>query len=112
MDCLWRGWPVARGRERPDGIVMGPPCLDHHTHVGQGVEHLAVQKVVAALRVGALAVACLGKTVRWTVSRSSKVPRTASLDESRLRAKGTDPVPHRLGDELRAVDHRVRTDGA
>ena len=78
---------------------MDPPCLDHHAGFGEGIEDLAVEQLVAELRVEALAVAVPRKTVAGPFS-GPRLPGTAGLDERRLRSHGLDPAPHRLGDEL------------
>ena len=77
------------------GVVVPPPGFDDDPRLGEAVEDLAVEELVAELRVEALAGAVL--------------PRAARLDEGGLRPDGRDPLPHRLGDELGAV---VRPDVA
>ncbi len=61
----------------PDVVVLAP-TLDDGLRFGEAVEDLAVQKLVAELRVEALAIAVL--------------PRRARLDEGRLRSDDRDPV--------------------
>lgn len=73
----------------PDRIIVDAPCLDHDTRLCQRVEDLAIQQLVAELRVEALAVTVL--------------PRAARFDECRLRSHGIDPIPNGFGDGLRAV---------
>ena len=83
----WRSrWSVAQRRVGPCRVVMDPPRLDHDARLGEGVEDLAVQKLVAELRVEALTIPVL--------------PRAPRFDERRLRADRRNPVPDRLGDEL------------
>ena len=74
------------------GVVVLPPAFDDDLGFGHAVEQLAVQKLVAELGVEALAVTVL--------------PWASRLDERRFRTDRRDPLPHRPGDELRAV---VRT---
>ncbi len=73
------------------GVVVAPSCLDDDLGLGEAVEDLAVEQFVTKLRVEALAVA---------LSMASR------LDERGLGAGSRNPLPHCLGDELRAV---VRT---
>ena len=68
---------------------MASPALDDDPGLFQSVEDFAVQKLVAQLRVEALAIAIL--------------PRTARHDVGRLRSHGDNPFPQRLGDELGAI---------
>ena len=93
MDGLRSRWSIAQRRMGPCRIVMDPPCLDHDACLGEGMEDLAIEQLVAELRVEALAVAGL--------------PGTARFDERRLRSHCVDPVPHGRGDELRPV---IRSD--
>ena len=37
------------------GVVVDAPCLDHDASLGEGVEDLSVEQLVAELRVEALA---------------------------------------------------------
>ncbi|MCP2000780.1 hypothetical protein J2S34_003228 [Nitrobacter winogradskyi] len=74
------------------GVVVAPSCLDDDLGLGEAVEDLAVEQFVTKLRVEALAVAVLSMASR--------------LDERGLGAGSRNPLPHCLGDELRAV---VRT---
>ena len=71
------------------GVVVAPPALDDDLRFSEAVEDLPVEQLVSEFGVEALAVAVL--------------PRTARLDVSGSRPHGGDPLPHRLGDELRAV---------
>src|ERR671913_1171450 len=57
---LWRGWDVAKGRVRPDRIVVPAPCLDDDLGLLERIEDLAVEQLVAELRVKALDEAVLG----------------------------------------------------
>lgn len=70
-------------------VVVPPPALDHDPRLGEAVEDLAVQELVAELGVEALAVPVL--------------PWAARLDEGGSGAHSRDPLTHRLGDELRTV---------
>ena len=70
------------------GVVVDAPCLDHDASLGEGVEDLSVEQLVAELRVEALAEA---------------VPRATWFDERRLRSHRVDPVPHGRGDGLGAI---------
>ncbi|PZX12364.1 hypothetical protein LX81_03622 [Palleronia aestuarii] len=89
FDGLRSRWSVAKRRVGPRSIVMDPPRFDHHARLGEGVKNLAVQKLVAELRVEALAIPVL--------------PRAPRFDERRLRADRCNPVPHGLGDEFRPI---------
>src|ERR671910_952254 len=51
---LWRGWDVAEGRVRPDRIVVPAPALDDDLGLLERIEDLAVEQLVAELRVEAL----------------------------------------------------------
>ncbi len=68
---------------------MAAPALDDDLCLGEAVEDLPVEQLVAELGIEALAIAVL--------------PRGPRLDVGCLRADGRDPLPHRPGDELRAV---------
>jgi hypothetical protein len=68
------------------------PAFDDSFGLGEAVEDLAVEELVAKFGVEALAIAVL--------------PRRAWLDEGRLRADRCDPLPHCFGDELGTI---VRT---
>jgi len=72
---------------------MPPPALDDDHRFFERVEDLAVEQLVAQLRVEALDVAVL--------------PRIAWLDVGRLRPDRRDPALHRPGHELGSV---VRAD--
>lgn len=74
---------------RPDGVVVDPPRFDHHAGLGEGIQDLAVEPLVAELRVEAFAAAIF--------------PVTAELDKRRFRPHCVDPVPNALGNELRTV---------
>src|SRR5690606_22198910 len=74
---------------RPLGVIVSPPCLDDDPGLGEAVEYLTVEQFITQLRVEALAVAVL--------------PRAARLDEGSLGPDRHDPLPHGLGDELRAI---------
>ena len=77
---------------RAHGVEVPTPAFDHDLRFGKGVEHLAVEQLVAEAGVEAFDVAVF--------------PWAAGRDEGGLRADGLDPGAHRTGDELRAV---VRT---
>ena len=83
---------------RSNGVVVAPPCFDQHLGLGEAVEDLAVEQLVAKRAVEALAVAVL--------------PRRAGRDVKRLHADLAEPGLDRGGDELAAVirpDVRRRT---
>src|SRR5690606_29115623 len=63
--------------------------LDDVLCLGEAVEDLAVEQLIAQLRVEALAITVF--------------PRAPRFDEGGLCADSHDPLPHRLGDEFRAV---------
>ena len=77
---------------RSDRVVVFTPLLDDDLGFLEAVEDFAVEQLIAQLRVVALAIAV--------------IPRAARLDERGLCADGRDPLPHGLGDELRAVARR------
>ena len=68
---------------------MTPPALDDDPSLGKRVEDLPIEQFVAKPGVEALDEAVL--------------PGTAPLNVGRLSPYGSDPIPHRLGDELRSV---------
>ena len=68
---------------------MVAPVFDHDLGLGERVEDLSVQKLIAELGVEALAIAVL--------------PWASRLDERRLRTDRDDPFSHSLRDELRAI---------
>src|SRR5690606_30135325 len=63
--------------------------LDDDLCLGKAVEDFAVEQFIAQFRVEAFAIAVL--------------PWAARLDERGLCADGHNPLPHGLGDELRAI---------
>src|SRR6187402_1800935 len=89
LHCLG-GWrPVAQRRVRPDSLVVLAPPFDDNPGLLQRVEDLAVEQLVAKLRVEALAIAVL--------------PGTAGHDVGRAGPDSGNPLAHRLCNELRAV---------
>jgi len=74
---------------RSGGIAMAPPCFDQHLRLAQRRKDLAVEQLVAKLRVEALAVA-----VR---------PKKAWLDEECFHADAATPFAHGDDRELRAI---------
>ena len=82
---------VAEARVRALCIVVLAPALDDDPRLGEAVEHLPVQQLVAELGVEALAVAVL--------------PGAAGLDERGPGSHRGDPLSHGLGDELGTVAH-------
>jgi hypothetical protein len=70
-------------------IVEAPPAFDDDAGFGEGVEDLAIEKLVAEAGVEALDVSIL--------------PRAPRLDVGGLCADGGDPVLNRLCNELRTV---------
>src|ERR687894_2362228 len=86
---LWRGWDVAEGRVRPDCIVVPAPTLDDDLGFLERIEDLAVEQLVAELRVKALDKAVL--------------PWAAWGDIDGLCAYSRDPGLNPLGHELGAV---------
>jgi putative transposase len=77
------------------GVVVLAPGFDDGSRFGEAVEDLAIEQLVAELRVEALAVAVL--------------PRRSRLDERGAGANGGNPLPYGPGDELGAM---VRADMA
>jgi len=77
---------------RTHRVVVAAPVFDHDLCLLRSVEDFAVEEFVTQFAVEALAIAVL--------------PWTARLDVSSPGSNGCDPIPERLGDELRAV---VRT---
>src|SRR4028118_1029934 len=74
---------------RPDGVVVSSPAFDDDLRLLEGVEDLAIEKLVTQAGVEALDKAVL--------------PWTASLDVSGPCTHGCDPVLHGSGDELGSV---------
>jgi hypothetical protein len=70
-------------------IVEAPPAFHDDAGFGEGVEDLAIEKLVAEAGVEALDVSIL--------------PRAPRLDVGGLCADGGDPVLNRLCNELGAV---------
>jgi hypothetical protein len=70
-------------------VVVLAPAFDDDPCLRQAVEDLAIQKLVAELRVEALTISVL--------------PGAAGLDVGGSRSDGGDPLSYRLGDELRAI---------
>ena len=68
---------------------MAPPALDDDPGLSKRVEDLSIKQFVAQPGVEALNEAVL--------------PGTAPLNVGRLSPNGSDPIPHRLGDELWSV---------
>jgi hypothetical protein len=74
---------------RAFGVVVTAPGFDDDLRLGEAVEDLAVEQLVAELRVEALAVAVF--------------PWRAGFDEGGPGADCGDPLPYCRGDELGAV---------
>jgi hypothetical protein len=74
---------------RPDGVVVPSPALNDDLRLPEGVEDLAIEKLVTQAGIEALDEAVL--------------PWTAPLDVSGPCAHGCDPVLHGSGDELGSV---------
>jgi len=70
-------------------VVVPSPLLDQDRGFFQRIEDLRIQQLVPELAVERLAVAVL--------------PRTAGLDEQRGHVQPFEPVPDRMGTELRPV---------
>src|SRR5437764_10093633 len=84
-----RGWSAVADRGmRANHIVVPSPTLDDDLGLAQGVEDLAIEKLVAQPRIKAFDVSVL--------------PRTAWGDVGGLCADSADPILHGFGDELRA----------
>jgi len=80
---------------RSHRVVVLTPAFDNDLRLGQRVEDLPVQQLVAQLAVEALAIAVL--------------PGTTGIDERRFRAHHSNPLPYGPDDEFRAI---VRADMA
>jgi hypothetical protein len=81
-----------------NGVIVTPPCLDQHPCLGEAVEDLAVEQLVAKRTVEALVIAVL--------------PWRARCDVQRLHADPAEPFLNRGSDELAAIvrpDMRWRT---
>src|SRR5437762_2828393 len=74
---------------RPHGVVVTTPAFDDDLRFPQRVEDLAIEQLVAQPGI---------KTLDEPV-----LPRTARRDVGGLCSDGTDPLLHRLGNELRAI---------
>jgi hypothetical protein len=70
-------------------IVVAAPVFDDNLGLLQRVEDLTVEQFIAKFAVEALAMAIL--------------PRTSRFDVSGPGPDCGDPIPKRLGDELRAI---------
>ena len=79
---------VAQGFVRPLGVVVTPP-LNDDPGLGERVEDLSIEQLIAKPGVEAFDEAVL--------------PGTAPLNVGRLGPDGSDPVLHGLGDEFRSV---------
>lgn len=86
--------PAAGSPEMSAGALCcsATPALDDDLRLGKAVEDFPVEKLIAQLRVEALAVAVL--------------PWAARLDVGGPGANGGDPVPRRIGHELGAIAHQ------
>src|SRR5258708_3315238 len=73
----------------PDRVVVTTPAFDDDLRLSQCVEDLAVEQLVTQAGIKTLDKAVL--------------PGTAGRDVGGLCADGTDPILHRLGNELRAI---------
>ena len=71
------------------GIVVSAPTLDDDLYLSQTVEDFTIEQFVPELGVEALAIADL--------------PGRPRLDIGGSGTNGGDSVPHRGGDELRAI---------
>ncbi len=69
--------------------MVSSPAFDDDPRLLQRVEDIAVQQLVAKLRVEALAIAVLPRATRFNVGR--------------LGADRSNPVLHGLSDELRPI---------
>ena len=74
---------------RAHGVVVASPAFDQYFRLLQRMEDLAVQQLVAELRVEALVAPIF--------------PGTAGLDEQRPGPDPAEPVPHGDGGELAAI---------
>src|SRR4030088_3189906 len=74
---------------RPDGVVVTPPTFDDDLRLSQCVEDLAVEQLIAQPGI---------KTLEKPV-----LPGPARRDVGGLCPDGTDPLLHRLGNELRTI---------
>lgn len=89
QDHFW-GWrPPAQNAVRALAVIVLAPLFDDDLGLLQCVEDFAVEQLVPEAGVEALDIAVL--------------PRRPWGDVCRLRSHGADPVPHFLGDELRAI---------
>ncbi len=77
-----------------DRVIVTAPALDDDFGFSQRVEDLAIGQLVPQARIEAFDIAVF--------------PGAAGLDVSGLSAGSSDPVLHRLGNELRAI---ARVDG-
>jgi hypothetical protein len=71
------------------GVVVAAPTLNEDLRLGEAVEDLPAEQLVAEHGIEVLAVAVL--------------PEGSRLNVGSLCADGGDPLPHRLGDELLAI---------
>src|SRR2546421_2951890 len=81
--------PVADRCMWPHRVVVTTPAFDDDLRLSQRVEDLAIKQLVAQPGI---------KTLDEPV-----LPRAARCDVGGLCSDGTDPLLHRLGNELRAI---------
>ena len=85
-------WALAKCTVWPLGVVVFPPLLDQDLSLTQTVEDFAIEQFISHSPVEVFAISIL--------------PRRTWLDECRLCIDSRDPLPNRLGDELRPVARR------
>jgi hypothetical protein len=73
----------------PHGIVVAPPAFDDNLGLGERVEDLAIEQLIAQTRIEGLDEAILPWAARRNVGGS--------------RPDSGNPFLHGLGDELRAI---------
>src|SRR5437879_10092488 len=78
---------------RPHGVVVTTPAFDDDLRFPQRVEDLAIEQLVTQPGI---------KTLDEPV-----LPWTARRDVGGVCSDGTDPLLHRLGNELRAISERT-----
>lgn len=87
--AFWRGRAISQGSVWPDRVEVNSPPLDNDPGLAQGVEQLTVHKYILEAGVEAFTGAVL--------------PGNPGSMQALFYADCGDPVPHLLGNDLRAI---------
>src|ERR671911_1189786 len=88
---LWRGWDVAEGRVRPDGVVVPAPCLDDDLGLLERRDDLAVEQLVAELTSVTPMERSASATVRPCAVSTSTCRSFATISSAVCRFLDIDP---------------------